>query len=72
MLNESIEIRNTMSSAEQMTPAAKVAWREEPTCEMSRIQLVNSVGSHSAVTPRRVATLAPVLHQAHVGNPAAT
>jgi hypothetical protein len=34
---------------------------------MSRIQLLNSAGSHSAVTPRRVATLATVLHQAYGG-----
>jgi len=44
-----------------------IAVAKERTCEMSRIQLVNSTGSHSAVTPGRVATLATMLHQAYGG-----
>jgi hypothetical protein len=46
--------------------------REQRTCEMSRIQLVNSTGSYSAVTPRCVATLASMLHQAYGGKRAGT
>jgi len=72
MLNEITVIRNTMVSVEQMTATAKVPCREQRTCEMSRIQLVNSAGSHSAVTPLRVATLATMLHQAYGGKRAGT
>lgn len=55
-----------------MPPTAKVPRAELRTCEMSRIQLVNSVGSHSAVAPHHVATLAGMLHQAHGGKQAGT
>jgi hypothetical protein len=57
-----------------MTVTAKLLCREQHTCEKSRIQLVNSIGSHSAVTPRRVATLASMLRvrQAYGVNRAGT
>jgi hypothetical protein len=61
-----------MASVEQMTATSEVPCREQRTCEMSRIQLVNATRSHSAVTPRRVATLATTLHQAYGGKRAGT
>lgn len=65
ILTETTDIRNTMASVHQLTAAAaEVPCREQRTCEMSRIQLVNSAVSHSAVTLRHVATLATILHQA--------
>lgn len=72
VLNETTDIRNTMASVEQMTATAKLPCREQRTCEMSRIQPVNSARSHSAVTPRRVATLATMLHQTYGGKRAGT